>query len=165
MFSFAKKFLLIVFLAGTLSFVFTDTSFAQTPPNLTAQITGHINAGTDVAGLGKADPREIIAGVIKVLLTLVGITFTVLIVYSGYTLLTAAGDEGKVEKAKKTITAAVIGLTITLGAYSLTTFLGKTAVQITNGAPTEVQNDGLEWRELRDDVGDGLFGNTGNNVE
>jgi hypothetical protein len=165
MFSFAKKFLLIVFLAGTLSFVFTDTSFAQAAPNLRAQITGQIDAGTNVAGLGKADPREVIAGVIKVLLTLVGITFTTLIIYSGYTILTAAGDESKVEKAKKMITSAVIGLTITLGAYSLTYFLGKAAVQVTNEAPTEVQNDDLHWRNLRDNVDDGLFGDTGNNVE
>jgi len=163
--SFEKKSFFAFFLALTLCFVFVDTSFAQTPPNLGSQITGQLNAGTDVAGLGKADPREVIAGIIKVLLTLVGIIFTTLIIYSGYTILTSGGDESKVEKAKKTITAAVIGLTITLGAYSLTYFLGKAAVQITNEAPTEVQNDDLHWRDLRDNVDDGLFGDTGNNVE
>ncbi len=165
MFSFEKKSFFAFCLILTFCFVFVDTSFAQTPPNLASQISGQLNAGTDIAGLGKADPREVIAGVIKVLLTLVGIVFTTLIIYSGYTLLSAAGDDGKVEKAKKTITAAVIGLTITLGAYSITYFLGKAAVQITNEAPTEVQNDDLHWRDLRDNVDDGLFGDTGNNVE
>jgi Na+-driven multidrug efflux pump len=163
--SFEKKSFFAFCIVLLLCFVFVDTSFAQTPPNLGSQITGQLNAGTDVAGLGKADPREVIAGVIKALLTLVGIIFTTLIIYSGYTILTSGGDESKVEKAKKTITAAVIGLTITLGAYSLTYFLGKAAVQITNEAPTEVQNDDLHWRDLRDDVDDGLFGDTGNNVE
>lgn len=146
--SFIKKFLFIVLISLFFSFFSISLSEAQTPPNLGSQITGHLNAGTDVAGLGKADPRSVIAGTIKIMLSLVGIIFTGLLVYSGYTLLTAAGDESKVEKAKKTIAAAVIGITLTLGAYSITSFLGEGAVEITNEAPQDPENEGLHWRDL-----------------
>jgi hypothetical protein len=39
---------------------------------------------------------------------------------SGYWLLTARGDESKVEKAQATIRRAVIGMIIVLAAYSIT---------------------------------------------
>ncbi len=161
---FAKKLFFFVSLTCLFSCAYTTPIHAQTPPDLKSQITRNINTGSNAAGIGKEDPRTIIAGVIKVLLSIVGITFTILIVYSGYTLLTAAGDESKVEKAKKTITAAVIGLSLTLGAYSLTSFIGRSAVHVTNEQPQDT-NDGLHWRELRDDVNNGLFEDTGNNVE
>jgi len=162
---FLKKFLLIASLSLIFSFAGTTTTQAQAaPPNLGDQIKRQVNVGTDAAGLGKQDSRVVIAGVIKIILSIVGMTFTILMVYSGYSLLTAAGDESKVEKAKKTVTAAVIGLALTLGAYSLTSFLGKSAVQITNERPQAPENDKLHWQDLRDDLNEGLFEDTGPNV-
>lgn len=161
----SKKLLLIFSLALTLSFSTPTTSWAETaPPNLRAQISGNVKAGSDVAGLGAADPRVLIARVIQIALSLVGITFTLLMVISGYNLLTAAGDESKVEKSKNIIKASVIGLAITLGAYSLTTFLAKSAVQITNEAPTAPVDDRLNFDQLKNDIHDGIF-DTSNNVD
>jgi hypothetical protein len=37
--------------------------------------------------------------------------------------MTAAGEQEKIEKAKKIIRGAVIGLIITVGAYSITAFI------------------------------------------
>jgi len=166
MISFLKKFFLLTSLLCVLSFATVNITNAQADkPNLGQQITNQIDAGAEVSGLGRQDSRIAVAGVIQILLSIVGITFTILMVFSGYTLLTAAGDESKVEKAKKTVTAAVIGLTLTLGAYSLTTFLGKSAVEITNERPQAPVNDKLHWQDLRDDLNEGLFEDTSNNVE
>ncbi len=133
-------------------FYFQVTSAAGSPPNLRAQITGNIDAGNSVAGLGNAAPQEIVARVIQIILSIVGITFTALIVLSGYNILSAGGDEGKVEKAKKTIQACVIGLAITLGAYSITTFLGKSAVEITNKNMAEPVDTRLDYDRLKNDI-------------
>ena len=52
-----------------------------------------------------------------------GVIFLVLMVYAGYLWMTARGTEEQIEKAKKIIMAAMIGLIITLGAYSITAFV------------------------------------------
>ena len=61
--------------------------------------------------------------VIKAILSVVGLIFLVLMVYAGMLWMTARGDEGKVEKSKEIITAAIIGLAITVSAYAITVFV------------------------------------------
>lgn len=52
-----------------------------------------------------------------------GIIFIVLIILGGYNLMTAAGEEEKINKAKDTIVRAIIGLLIIIAAYSITYFV------------------------------------------
>ncbi len=66
---------------------------------------------------------ENIGSVVKIILSLTGIIFTGLMVYAGMLWMTARGDEAKVDKAQEIIRAAIIGLAITLGAYSITEFV------------------------------------------
>lgn len=101
--------------------------------SLSADIMGQYDKTASKAEIGKVDPRIAITGFIKVALTTIGSVFLALVVYAGYNLLTAGGEEDKVEKAKKTIQAAVIGLTITLAAYSITYFVGKSAHSAVTG--------------------------------
>lgn len=68
---------------------------------------------------------SIMATVIQAFLGLLGIIFVVLIVYAGYTWMTAAGEEQKIEKAKDTIQRAIIGLIIIAAAYAITYFVFK----------------------------------------
>jgi len=64
-----------------------------------------------------------VANVIEVFLSLLGMIFVVLIIYSGYNWMTAGGDSGKVDNAKDTIKKAVVGLIIIISAYSITYFV------------------------------------------
>ncbi len=138
---FTKKIFTACFLLLVIcQFFSVSVSFAAEPPNLRAQISDQVSAGNSVAGLGNAKPEEVVARVIQIFLSLVGVTFTALIVLSGYNLLTAAGDESKVEKAKNTIKACIIGLAVTLSAYSITTFIGSSAVEITNQDPAPAES-------------------------
>lgn len=61
-----------------------------------------------------------VAKIIQAFLSLLGMIFIVLMLLGGYNWMTAQGDESKVEKAKSTIQRAVIGLIITVSAYSIT---------------------------------------------
>jgi len=63
--------------------------------------------------------------IIGSLLSLVGVVFLVLMIYGGITWMTAAGNEKQVEKAKNTITTAIVGLAVILSAYAITAFLGS----------------------------------------
>ena len=66
---------------------------------------------------------ETIGYVIRMLLSFVGVIFLVLMVYAGFLWMTARGEEAQVEKAISIIRAAIIGLIITVGAYSITAFV------------------------------------------
>lgn len=66
---------------------------------------------------------NIVAQVIRVVLSLLGILFTVLIIASGYQWMTAGGNEDAVKKAKGRMTNAIIGLVIVLAAYIITAFV------------------------------------------
>lgn len=60
---------------------------------------------------------------IKIVLSLVGVIFMALTVYAGILWMIAGGEDEKVTKAKDILQAAVIGLIITVSAYSITYFV------------------------------------------
>lgn len=66
---------------------------------------------------------EILGNIIKVVLSFVGVIFLILMVYAGYLWMTARGQEDQIDKARKIIIAAIVGLIITLAAYSITSFV------------------------------------------
>lgn len=60
---------------------------------------------------------------IKGFLSILGVVFLGLLIYGGYTWMTAQGNEEGVATAKKIITAAVIGLVIIMASYAITDFV------------------------------------------
>lgn len=92
--------------------------------DLGKQLVGEtaVKAGYESATT-KTTFAETIGTVIKAALSFVGVIFLVLMVYAGYLWMTASGAEEQIEKARKIITAAIIGLIITVGAYSITNFV------------------------------------------
>lgn len=65
----------------------------------------------------------IVGNIIAAVLSLVGVIFLALMVYAGYLWMTAAGESAQIDKAKKIITASIVGLVITLSAYAITFFI------------------------------------------
>ncbi len=77
-----------------------------------------------VGGLGlESDLENSVANVIKAVLAITGTIFLVLTIVGGLMWMTASGNEEKITKAKKIIIGAVIGLAITLSAYTITSFV------------------------------------------
>ena len=66
---------------------------------------------------------ERIGTAIAPVLALTGVAFLALMVYGGILWLTAGGMEEQVSKSQKTISRAVIGIIIVLGAYALTDYV------------------------------------------
>lgn len=73
--------------------------------------------------LGEYGVPVIIGAVIQGLLSLIGVIFLALMLYAGYNWMIARGEEEKVEKAKDTITRAIIGLIIVVGAYAIWAYI------------------------------------------
>ena len=76
------------------------------------------------------DVRQQAVDIIKYLMTFLGIIATAIILYGGFQWLTAAGNQDRIESAKKTIIAGIIGLVIILAAFAIVTFV----VNITNNS-------------------------------
>ena len=74
-------------------------------------------------GLGNADPRVMAVNIVRIALTFIGIIAVCVIIYAGWLWMTAAGSPEKIDKAKKTLIGAVIGLIIILSAWAIVTFI------------------------------------------
>ncbi len=82
-------------------------------------------------GLGNADPRTIIASVIRVVLGFLGVIAVIIVMYAGFLWMTAGGNEDNVSKAKQMMGAGVIGLVIILAAFGIATFVMNVLVDAT----------------------------------
>ena len=83
----------------------------------------NLKPAADTAGYQEGDLGNITGQIINTALQLVGIIFLGLMVYAGYLWMTAQGDESQIEKAKKIVTSAIIGLILTMSAYAITALI------------------------------------------
>lgn len=66
---------------------------------------------------------ELVGRFIGIFLGILGVIFTVLLIYAGYLWFTAQGDAAALEKSKDIMMRAVIGLLIVTSAYVVTYFV------------------------------------------
>jgi hypothetical protein len=108
-----SQFFLALAVVGISSFGVPYVAYAQ---NATTEVG-------EAAGFGSSSMFEIIGTLINVFLGLLGVVFLLLVLYAGFLWMTAGGDDKQVEKARKMLTNATIGLVIILSAYAITTFV------------------------------------------
>lgn len=125
------------------------------------------NLGLDDGG--GEDIRTLIINIIRYALTFLGIVAVAIIMYGGFVWMTSNGQADRVEKAKKTLIAAVIGLIIILSAFAIVTFVanitstvveggcsaGETKSCGCNGAGTKVCDASGVWGSCTGDCGTG----------
>jgi cbb3-type cytochrome oxidase subunit 3 len=56
-------------------------------------------------------------------LTVLGLVFLIIIIAGGIKWMTAGGNEGNIDQAKKILTAGVVGMIIVFLAYGITAFI------------------------------------------
>lgn len=109
-----KAAFLLIFVTLAAFFIFPLLVFAQASLG--------IEAGA-ATGLGSRDLKEIIASVVRIILGFLGIIAVIIIIYGGYTWMTAAGNEDKISNAKRILVNAVIGLVIILAAFGIVSYV------------------------------------------
>ena len=82
-------------------------------------------------GLGTSDLKELVVNIIRIALGFLGLVAVIIIIYGGYTWMTAGGNEDKVSSAKKILVNAVIGLVIIFVSYAITTFVINSLIEAT----------------------------------
>ena len=131
-----------------LSLVATSTgvAFAQSASDLAnSSLQDAINqaygGGSDVE-LKPTSFVDALVGVVNTLLTFTGVIFFLLMIYGGWLWLTARGSEEQIEKAKKILREATIGLVVIILARLLTEVVLYQLEQATNIPNQETINEG-----------------------
>ncbi|MFA6919158.1 MAG: hypothetical protein WC244_03570 [Patescibacteria group bacterium] len=83
----------------------------------------NLNSFQTASGLGDADLSTMIGTLVKAILSLLGVVAILIVLYGGFKWMTAAGDEGKVDGAKKLIISGIIGIIIVVAAYAIASFV------------------------------------------
>ena len=111
----------IFFLGGFAAFVFGSLLLVALP----VLADGYGLAATAGAAnlITQRSPAEFAGQIIGAALSLVGVIFFILMIYSGIIWMSARGNDEQTKKSLHTITAAVIGLIIVLASYAITTFV------------------------------------------
>lgn len=73
--------------------------------------------------LGSGDLRETITNIVNIALGFLGILVTLIILYGGYIWMTSGGNAEKIDRAKRIIINAIIGLIIILSSYAIARFI------------------------------------------
>ena len=76
-------------------------------------------------------PQRIIANLIKIGLSFLAIVFLAVVLYGGFTWMTAGGNEESVKKARQLITNGTIGVIIIISAYAITVFVLQNTIAAT----------------------------------
>ena len=114
-----------IFASGIAFSSLATSVFAQTdgdPNSWLGSITGLVPEDTTLSSIIIAVINWLIGGAVLVCV--------VMLVWAGYSYMTAGGDEGKVSKATKTLTNAIIGLVIALLALVLVNFVKSTFLKM-----------------------------------
>lgn len=81
-----------------------------------------VNTNIDISGYGTSNPEEIVIYLMNWVLGVLALIAVVLILVGGFKWMTAAGNEEKVESAKKLLVAAIIGLVIVMAAWGVSLY-------------------------------------------
>jgi hypothetical protein len=92
---------------------------------------------TAFADFGNNDPRIMAGRLVQIFLGLLGVIAIVLIIYGGWLYMTAQGAPDKVEKARKVLTDAIIGLLIILSAFAIATYVISRLVNATGATSAD----------------------------
>ena len=91
-----------------------------------------VNTSIPITGYGSNTPEEIVINLINWVLGILALVAVILVIIGGFRWMTAAGNEEKVEGAKKLLIAAVIGLVIVMAAWGISLYAVSVLADVTN---------------------------------
>jgi hypothetical protein len=86
---------------------------------------GYPKEQTDKANLGDNNILKLVGEIVGYALAFLGVIFLFLIIYAGFMWMTARGNQQQIDKARDTLTAAIIGLVIVLLAYVIVNWFNQ----------------------------------------
>lgn len=99
------------------------------------------------SGAGGGSIPKVLGSIVSIALSLVGVYFFIIILWAGFSWMTAAGSQEKVTNAKNKLQNAAIGLVIVLSAYTIANFVFSTFIQEGPGVNCATTPDGVAAEE------------------
>lgn len=130
-----QKYSLIIFAGLLLLLVFPVTVFGL---DLGTGLAGKAAKTAGYAPATSTTFAETLGSIVKIALSFVGVIFLSLTFYAGFLWMTAKGNTEQIDSAQNIIRSAIIGLIITVGAYSITNFVVPRIVSKTAGGGDQV---------------------------
>ena len=125
-----KKIPTLLFLLILFGLFLVQPISAQGDPGPTFDQQLEAFAGKEGVGLEKPiDPRIVVAQIIRVFISVVGLLFLLYAVYAGYMIMSSAGEEEKVRKGKSTLRTAIIGIFVVLSSYGILYLVSEIALR------------------------------------
>jgi len=111
----------------------TETAIAATPATPTTSGADTTTAADTTMGnpLKEDNPVAIIGNIIRAMLGVVGAVTLLMFIYGGFMLIFSGGEQEKLEKGRKTLIWAIIGLAIILSSYSILSYVFKILITAT----------------------------------
>ena len=87
----------------------------------------------------KADTLAGLLADILSIIVQIGIPILVImVIYTGFTFVTARGNEDKIKEAKKAIVSVLIGSAVVIGAYAISVAIQNTVTQLQTGGSSTI---------------------------
>lgn len=102
-----------------------DGMFGQSGPDGKFELPAQTKFGKEIGANDSA--RTFILNVVNFILSFLGLLAVAVVIYAGFTYVTAAGDDSKAESAKKMILYAVVGILVVLGSFAIVNTVIKEA--------------------------------------
>lgn len=111
-----KQGLIVLGLSTVLLLIFTALGGVAS-----AQLISEGDVPSSIAGAtgGEGSFRSLILNVVNFFLLFLGLIAVIMIIYGGVTYVTAAGNQESIDKAKKIIMYAIVGIIIVLISFAL----------------------------------------------
>lgn len=110
------------------------------------QVLAQVDPGVEALNanmpLGNTDPRLVASRIINIALGFLGVLALGFILYAGFLWMTSGGNQDKVDKAKKILINASIGLAIILSAWAIATFVITRLIDITGAGDNNSNGNG-----------------------
>ncbi|MCD4760652.1 TrbC/VirB2 family protein, partial [bacterium] len=112
-----KKITVLIILFLAVIFLLPEALLAQT------DVYGTGDLGDAGINLGTRPLRDIIGGIVNIVLGFLGVLATLIVLYGGFMWMTSRGNAEKVDQAKRVLINGVIGLVIVLSSYAIASFI------------------------------------------
>ena len=87
-----------------------------------------------LTGLGTLDLRVSIMSIIRLLFGFLGVLVLVAIIFGGFLVMTAGGDESKNSNGRKVIASGVVGLAVLFLSYAIASFVISQLISATGAS-------------------------------
>lgn len=102
------------------------STYATTDICSQAGVSNEVRRANGCSGASAPDLSVTVVNILNGIIGILGVIAVIFIVVGGVNYMTSAGDAGKIEKAKKTILYAAIGLAICALAFAIVNFFINT---------------------------------------